>query len=82
MSEKDVFRFEVSSPKREINNDGQYYNMHIVMSAPHFVFCIGIEDDPKYHDLSKRVGMAELKIKMIEALVNGVWEFEDSACFA
>jgi hypothetical protein len=43
------------------------------MSAPHIVFPYEGLDDPR----NMRIAKAELKIAMIEALINGEWEFED-----
>lgn len=68
-----VFKFIIHRPERGRASDSLTQRCSIVMSAPHIVFPYEGLDDPR----NMRIAKAELKIAMIEALINGEWEFED-----
>jgi hypothetical protein len=70
-----VFKFIVTAPLRKIDENSLYVRATITMTAPQFVFPVRMKwssDDER----ELKFAQSELKMKMIEALLAGVWEFE------
>lgn len=71
---KDHFKFIIKLPKRNIGN-GEYQTATIITQAPYLYMRWDLHSslDP---DDQIRLAKAELKMHMIEAIMNGEWEIE------
>ncbi len=71
---KNYFKFKIRQPLRNIGN-GEYQLATIVAEAPYLYMRWDLTStlDP---DDQIRLAKAELKMAMIEAIMNGEWEIE------
>lgn len=74
----DIFKFKVSKPRGDEIGVNIYQTLYITMQAPVYMFHVTLNDRLNDPEAQKRLGMAELKVKMIEALLNGEWEFDEN----
>lgn len=70
----EVFHFIIKRPKYHAASAGQYQVAHIVAKAPHIFFSFDVDS---LQDKNIEYAKSELKMAMIEAIMNGTWEFEE-----
>lgn len=73
---KNVFEFKIKQPKISEKSDYYFQRVTITMKSPTYVFAVTLNDRLNDPEAQMRLAKAELKVKMIEALINGEWEFE------
>ena len=73
---KDVFQFKIKQPMIDENTDELFQYFTVSMKVPTYVFAITLNDKLNDPEVQMRLAKAELKVKIIEALINGKWEFE------
>lgn len=78
MNIKNIFKFTISPILREPSQDAIYQRFAVAMEAPSFVFEIPINlSNSENIKLQHKLGKAEIKLAIIEALLNGEWHQQE-----
>lgn len=70
----EVFHFIINRPRLYAERDGQRQTAYIIAKAPRMVFSFHVDS---LQEKNIEYAKSELKMALIEAIMNGTWEFEE-----